>query len=105
LVEHQMGGDDLDGERYATQPRSACCFEGALVAEVNDVTPRTGCLEERREVVRALRLDRDRTARFVPLWPGLALGEEAGLQLRDDAAVLAVGGDDDAQLLGQHQRL
>ena len=64
-----------------------------------------GQLGERHQVMHALGLDRRRPRRLVPLGAGLALGQQLPLQLRDERLVLAVGGDDHAQLLGQRQRV
>src|SRR6516225_3704664 len=52
----------------------------------------------------ALGFDRYGARRFVPLWPGFAVGEQALLELRDDLRVFAVGGDDHPEAAGYFQR-
>ena len=71
---------------------------------MHDVDVRAGQLGERRQMMHSLGLDRRRPRRLVPLGPGLALGQQSLLQLRDQLRVLAMRGDDDAQPPGQLQR-
>ena len=71
---------------------------------MNDVDRGPGELGESGEMVYPLGLDQRRTALVVLGGVGLAGGEEFLLALEHEGFVFAVGGDDDAEFLGQFER-
>ena len=72
---------------------------------VHDVAMRIVRFRERHQVVDAFGLNPRRAAPVMPLGAGLAFGEQLLLRLQHEVGVLAMRGGDDAEFLGEPQRV
>jgi hypothetical protein len=105
LVEHEVRNHRFDRHLHTPRAGRERGAQRRFAREVNDVSLGARGFEKGREPVRALGLDRLRTARLVPLGSCLPLGDQPLLQPADEFGVLAVRRHDHAQLPCQHQRL
>ena len=101
FVEHEVLNECFDEDVHPALAGGDGFAQGFEAAQMDDVSVRAGHGGEGHEVMHALGLHAGRTAVVVRLRSGAPAGEEFLLQLGDKRFVFAVGGDDDAEFLGQ----
>ena len=104
FVQNQVLDECFDKDRHPPLTRLDSFTQCFHAAEMDDVSVCPGQRGEGHQVVDALGFDIGRTAVVVRVRSGATRGEELFLQLGDEGFVLAVGGDDDPEFLGQLQR-
>ena len=90
--------------RRASRPRIASPSASSQLG-VHDVNVRAGHFGERHQVMHAFGFDDAAAGSSMPFGSGLAFAEQFLLQLENQIGVLAMRGDDHAELLCQPQRV